>query len=82
MEISEVTKLRLRCENFQDEIEITNSIFDQKIKCNFHSNMNHNLQLHKSNMKNINFCWINCAQLFQPEMTAKYHTRQHVTENH
>ena len=61
MEILDLNKLRLRCENFQEEIEITHSIFDQKIKCNFHSSINHNLQLHKSNMKNINFCWINCA---------------------
>ena len=57
----DINKLRLGCEKFQGKIaEITHSIFDQKIGCNFHSNINHNQQPHKSNMKNINFCWINC----------------------
>ena len=41
--------------------EITNLIFDQKIRCNFHSNINHNLQPHKSIVRNFNFCWINCV---------------------
>ena len=41
--------------------EITHPIFDQKIRCNFHSNINHNLQPHNSNMRNFNFCWINCV---------------------
>ena len=53
----DVNKLKLGCEKFQGEItEITHSIFDQKIGCNFHNNINHILQPHKSNMKNINFC--------------------------
>ena len=39
--------------------EMVHSIFVQKIKCNFLSTINHNLQPHKSTMRNINFCWIN-----------------------
>ena len=61
-EILDVNNLKVRWDKFQGEIaEITHSIFDQNIACNFHSNINHNLQPHNSNMKNINFCWINCV---------------------
>ena len=43
-EILDVNEFRLRCEKFQGEMaEITYPIFDQKIRCNFHSNINHNL---------------------------------------
>ena len=62
IEILDVNKLRLRCEKFQGEMaEITHPIFDQKIRCNFHSNISHNLQPHKSNMRKINFSWISCV---------------------
>ena len=57
-ETLDVNKLRLRCGKFQGEIaEITHPIFDQKIRCSFHSNINHNLQPHESNIRNINFCY-------------------------
>ena len=61
-QILDVNKSRHRCEKFQGEMaETTHPIFDQKIRCNFHSNINHSLQPHKSNMRNFNFCCINCV---------------------
>ena len=77
-EILDVNKFvnRLRCETIQGEIaEITHPIFDQDIRCNFHSNINHNLQPHKSNMRNFNFCWINFVMsvIFLKQAMSKYH---------
>ena len=61
-EILDVSKLKLRFEKFQSGMaEITHPISDQKIRCNFHSSINQNLQPHKSNIRKINFCWINCV---------------------
>ena len=48
-EFLDVNMFRLRCEKVQDRmVEITHSIFDQKFRCNFHSNINYNLQPHKN----------------------------------
>ena len=59
-EILDVNKLRLRYKKFQGETaEIAHPIFDRKVRCVFHSNINLNLQQLKSNMRNNNFCWIN-----------------------
>ena len=59
-EILDVNKLRLRYKKFQGETaEIAHPIFDRKVRCVFHSDINLNLQPLKSNMRNNNFCWIN-----------------------
>ena len=59
-EILDVNKLRLRYTKFQGETaEIAHPIFDLKVRCVFHSDINLNLQPLKSNMRNNNFCWIN-----------------------
>ena len=58
-EILDVNKLRLRYTKFQGETaEIAHPIFDRKVRCVFHSDINLNLQPLKSNMRNNNFCWI------------------------
>ena len=58
-EILDVNKLRLRYKKFQGETaEIAHPIFDRKVRCVFHSDINLNLQPLNSNMRN-NFCWIN-----------------------
>ena len=68
-----VNKLRLKYIKFQGGIaEIAQPIFYWKVRCIFNSNVNLNLQPHKSNMRNINFYWINfvmsvvflCKQFF------------------
>ena len=59
-EILDVNKHRLKYKKFQGETaEITHPIFDRRIRCVFHSNINLDLQPLKSNMRNNNFFWIN-----------------------
>ena len=58
-EILDVNKLRLKYKKFQAETaEIAHPIFDRKVICVFHCNINLNLQPLKSNMRNNNFWWI------------------------
>ena len=53
-------KLRLRYKKVQGETaEIAHPIFDRKVRCVFHSDINLNLRPLKSNMRKNNFGWIN-----------------------